>query len=259
MAVEERARWTGWAGSPELIAHIARTAETALRERRAVSIADPLAEEPTDFRATVSVGRDAEVFDSPEAFLAEITPEARSGCQGIALTVRSSNVDILVVFVFAAGKQAGVQLTVSAPGAAQGDEVAVIAATVAMAVQRGYRRHYGSVEFSAGLGEGQVGVRAPLALAIELFTPPALGICTGLAIALCLKVFLPDADIPAAAKSVFAFTLAAAYPIWLRRVVPNVELAVDGKTLLYRSVRGALVALLTLLLGIAVKVLIEGG
>ena len=56
----------------------------------------------------------------------------------------------------------------------------------------------------------------------------------------------------------FAFTLAAAYPIWLRRVVPNVELAVAGKTLLYRSVRGALVALLTLLLGVAVKALIEG-
>lgn len=259
MAVEERARWSGWAGSPELIVHIARTAKAALRERQAVPIADPLAEEPTDFRATVSVGRDAEVFDSPETFLTNLTPEALSGCQEIKLAVRSSDVDVLIVFVFAAGKQAGVQLVVSAPGATQGDEIAVIAATVAMAVQRGYRRHFGSVEFSAGLSEGHVGVRAPLASTIELLLPPALGICTGLALALCLKAFLPDADFPAWAKSVLAFTLAAAYPIWLTRAVPNVELALDGKTLLYRSVRGAVVTLATLLLGIAVKALTEGG
>lgn len=259
MPVQERAGWTGWAGSPELIAHIGQTAEVALRERQATPITGAPTGEPADFRVTVSVGRDAEIFRSPEEFLARITPEALFGCQEIELTVRSSDISVLVVFSFVTGKQAGVRLIVSAADTAREDEVAVIAATVAMAVQRGYRRHLGKVTFSAGLREGQVGVRARLAGAIELLTPPVLGICTGLAISLSLNTFLPHLHIPTTALRVFAFTLAAAYPLWLALAVPNVELAMDGKTRLYRSFKGALVALATLLLSTAIKALIEGG
>lgn len=256
-AVEERASWSSWAGSPELIAHIARTAETALGERLAVPTAGPPAREPVAFRATVSVGRDAEVFESPHDLLERVTPEARAGCQLIELWAESGEVRAMVVFTFTRNReQAGVELRVWSANPSLGNEVAAIAATVAMAVQRGFRRQLGRVEFTSGLSEGNVGARAPFATPIEAITPIALGVATGLAVSLCLNTFVPDTEIPDAARLTFTIALGTAYPLWLVYAIPNVELALDGKTRLYRAARWAIAALATLLLTTAAKALL---
>jgi hypothetical protein len=254
---EEWARWTGWAGSPQLIAHIGHTAERALREGQSAPVTGDVPGTPVDFRATVLVEDDAEVFESNEDLLANITPEALSGEPVIELAVRSGDVNVLVAFGFAGNSKTGVRLTVSGPRGRH-DEIAVIAATIAMSVRRGFRRYLGSVEFSAGLCEGHVGARAPLASLVEMATPVALGAATGLAFALCIKVFLPHADIPPWAKSALPFGLGAAYPLWLRYAVPDVELAVEGKTRLQRTTTRAVVTLLTLLITSAGRVLIGG-
>jgi hypothetical protein len=256
-AAEERASWSSWAGSPELIAHIGRTAEAALRERLAVPVGGPPAGEPVVFRATVNVGRDAEVFESPQALLERITPEARAGCQSVELSAESDEVRARVVFTFARNRErAGVRLRVSSANPSRGNEVAAVAATVAMAVQRGFRRQLGQVKFTSGLSEGNVGVRAPFATAIEAVTPVALGVATGLAVSLCLNAFVPDTKIPDAARLTLTVALGTAYPLWLVYAIPNVELALDGKTRLYRAARWAIAALATLLLTTAVKALL---
>lgn len=254
---EERARWSSWAGSPELIAHIARTAEAALCERRAVPIGGPQAGAPVAFRATVSVGRDAEVFESPQALLEGITPEAQFGCQAIEFSAESDGVKVRVAFTFARDRRrAGVRLRVWAADQKLRDEVAAIAATVAMAVQRGFRRHLGQVKFTSGLSEGNVGTPARFATASEFFIPFALGIATGAAVAWSLKAFAPGAKIPDTVKLTLTIALGGAYPLWLIYAIPNVELALDGKTRLYRAMRWALVALATLLLSTGGKKLI---
>jgi hypothetical protein len=256
MPADECARWSSWAGSPELIAHIAQTAESALREGRAVPISGPSAQGPVDFHATVVVGRDAEVFARPKALAEEITPEALRGCQSIALVTEAAGIRARIVFTLGGDQRTGVLLRVHGNDDASADEVAVVAATIAMAVQRGFRRLLGRVEFSSGLRAGNVGVRSRFASPIETGLPFALGGATGLMAAWFLTTFFPDANLPAPAQGAIAILPALAYSLWFARAVPDVEIASDGKTRLLRGLKWAVAGLATLLLTTLVKSLL---
>jgi hypothetical protein len=228
-------------------------------ERHVVPLGEPPAEGLATFRAVVSVDRDVELFESARAIVDDITPEALAGCREIQLGVRSKDLDVRVSLRFAPSSNAGVELRVKGTSAAHCDDVAAVAGTIAIAIQRGYRPYVGTVERSEGLRPGHVGRPSPWAAWLAWITPFALGAATGLAFAWGLKVFFPHTHIPLDVKGVITVALGVAYPLWLNYAIPKVELTSGGRTRLRRAVSRAFLGLATLILTTAVKVLIGAG
>lgn len=256
-AAVEWARWTGWAGSLELMAHVARAAERAICESRMASLQEPLPDLPVHFVGTFSVEGDVEIFETPDAILHDITPEALAGREAADLVLWTDQVEVRISFLFAPESDAKVELTVTGTQA-QRDYVAAVAGSTALALRRGYRRHLARVEFSDGLAADQVGRRSPFGPFATWLAPALLGIATGLTFVLFLDVFFPKAEIPSQVNSAIAIGLGSAYPLWIAFAIPRVEIAAGGKTRLKRTLSKLIVGLAALILTTAAKALLGG-
>jgi hypothetical protein len=241
--VTEGAEWTAWAGSPELVVHIAKTAERALRERRAVPLDGP---PPRDgdvaFTGVALVDRDAEVFSTPTAIATEMTPEMLSKCRDLRLTVRSDDLAAQVRFHCRPPHLARVRMSVSGSAASDPDDVATVAGSIAIAVRRGFRRHFGKVERSQGLVRGHVGRRSLFSYYLEASSPNSQGALFGALFAFVVAIFFPHAELPTITFSLACMMPALLYPFWVRYALPRVELAIDGKTRLQRATTRSLLA-----------------
>jgi hypothetical protein len=239
--VTEWAEWTAWAGSPELVVHIARTAERALGERRAVRLdGQPPAAEDVAFKAVALVDRDAEVFSTPAAIATEMTPEMLSKCRDLRVTVRRGDLRAQVRFHCRPPQWARVRMSVDGSPPADPDEVAAVAGSIAIAVRRGFRRHVGKVERSHGLVRGHVGRRSPLSYYVEISTPNNVGTLFGALFAFAVAAFFPRAELPTIVFSLACIVPAWLYPFWIRYALPRVEFATEGKTRLRRAITRSL-------------------
>lgn len=256
--VTEWAEWTAWAGSPELVVHIARTAERALRERCAVSVAEQRADgEEVAFTGVALVDRDAEVFSTPAAIATEMTPEMLSKCRDLRLTVRSEDLAAQVRFHCRPPQWAHVRMSVTGSPAADPDEVATAAGSIAIAVRRGFRRHFGKVERSPGLVRGHVGRRSFFSYYLEVSTPNGHGALFGAVFAFAVAAFFPRAELPTITFSLACMVPALLYPFWVRYALPRVEFAIEGKTRLERAITRSLLGFGGLALTALVQLLLS--
>lgn len=224
-----------------MVVHIARVAERAMRERRAV----PLGGQPPEgddvaFTGVALVDRDAEVFSTPEAIATEMTPEMLAKCRDLRLTVHSGNLRAQVRFHCRPPQWARVRMSVSGSPASDPDDVATVAGTIAIAVRRGFRRHVGKVERSQSLVSGHVGRRSFLSYYLEMSSPNGLGALFGAIFAFVVGTFFPRAELPTIAFSLACIVPAWLYPFWVRYALPRVEFAIEGKTRLQRAMTRSL-------------------
>lgn len=256
--MSERIRWTAWAGSPEMIVHIARVAERAMRELSAVPLQEPLPEGKAKFRGMVLVGRDVELFDDPDGLLRSVTPEALARCREIRLAFQAAELGARVRFLCRPPEMGRVELAVTGAKKRSNDIVAV-AGAISIAIQRGFRRHIGKVEGSTNLARGLVGRRSLFSFYFETLTPTAVGAATGALFAFVVSTLFPRANLPPSAFSAACLVPAWIYPLWVKLAIPRVELAVEGKTRLRRATRRAILGLAGLAVTAGLQVLVGQG
>lgn len=107
-----------------MVVHIARVAERAMRERRAVPLGgQPPKGDDVAFTGVALVDRDAEVFSAPEAIAAEMTPEMLAKCRDLRLTVHSGDLSAQVRFHCRPPQRGRVRMSVSGSPASDPDEI----------------------------------------------------------------------------------------------------------------------------------------
>jgi hypothetical protein len=271
--VREWARWSDWSGSLEMVAHIARTAEQALAHPRYATIGKhgttSLSSLPStgtssndiglQTRLTVVVRQDAETFDSPDALLHSLTPEACASFDRIDIAVSFNQIFSYVTFVRKSAHHNGVELAVSCLNPARSDDVVVAACVIAACIERGFRRQVGSTTGSENITRHYRGRTTLISRFVMALAPWVTGFCVGLTLLVCIDVLFPDRHFPEAFYLAVVLLITGSYGFAWSYWVPPVELAQGGRTRLRSLLTRTLAAAVLLIFTTVAKTLIHAG
>jgi hypothetical protein len=241
-----------------MVAHVARTACQALAFPRAVPLENTSDGSPSvRSRLTVFVRHDVETVDDPDELLRTLTPEALDRFDRIEIRVSSERLAARVEFVRRPSGDAGVELAVWSAEPESRDDVILAARTIAMSLERGFRRYLGTTTGSENLGEAFRGTGARGSGRIASVAPYVLGALMGLIVVGSIRLLFPGEHVP---QGVYAGLMAAvglSYPVAWAYWIPEVEIAPAGRTRLRLTVTRSAQAVVALVLTAVLKALIS--
>jgi hypothetical protein len=235
------ATWSCWWGSPQLVAHVARKAESA--------IADAGPRRRAHCTITLRVGNDCERFQSTDSFLSGATPEALHRFSLLELRVRGNGIKLCARFErqrrsrLGGGPGQAVHLEVTATNRERGRDACRVGRAVAVSLARGYSRYWATSASSPLLRE-QVGRPLPCHEVITMAATLIVGALLGAGLARVLD-HLPGTDLPSQAAIGILVLAGMGYPVLVTQLVPSVEVAPGGRTRLVSVARRTAVTLAT--------------
>lgn len=222
------ATWSCWWGSPELVAQVARKA------LHVIAAAGPQSE--MDCAITLTVGDDCERFRSPNAFVLGASPEALRRFTWLELLVYGNGLALRVSFDrrgrgrLGGGGDQVVHLEVwPAEDSRQSDAVDV-ARNVAVSLRRGYARYWAGCASAPQLRK-QAGRPLPAHRFLGTLVLVGVGALLGAGVARLFDDIPGIVLSPQAAIAVLA-GIGMGYPALISQLIPNVEVATAGRTLL---------------------------
>jgi len=182
----------------------------------------------------VTVEGDTERFLSPSAFLIGVSPEALANFTSLEVLVEGNGLALRVSFErrdrgrLGGGGTQVVALEVSPNDVSGGADALDVARAVAMTIRRGYARWWAGCESALAVrGEAGRPLRGRAALTVCVYG--LVGVLLGYGLG---RLFDDIPGIVLSEQAMFALLLAAgmAYPTLIPRLIPNVEVAPEGRT-----------------------------